>query len=91
MRPAYPNFLDGMPKRSKPLFVQKRGASQWLTTIDKGQVRLLGVQHRTGLPQEIADRMLRLARRPKTRRVIIDLRNNGGGDINTYTRTCWTR
>ena len=28
--------------------------------------------------------MLRLASRPKTRRVIVDLRNNGGGDINTY-------
>ena len=38
LRPAYPNYLDGMPKRSKPLFVQKRGASQWVTTLDKGRV-----------------------------------------------------
>ena len=84
LRPAYPNFLDGMPKRSKPLFVQKRGASQWLTTIDRGRAVYFAYNTVQGYPMEIADRLVRLARRAKTRRVIIDLRNNGGGDINTY-------
>jgi hypothetical protein len=84
LRPAYPNFLDGMPKRSKPLFVQKRGTSQWLTTIDRDRAVYFAYNTVQGYPREIADRMLRLARRAKTRRVIIDLRNNGGGDINTY-------
>jgi hypothetical protein len=84
LRPAYPNFLDGMPKRSKPLFVQKRGASQWLTTIDRDRAVYFAYNTVQGYPMEIADRLIRLARRAKTRRVIIDLRNNGGGDINTY-------
>ena len=84
LRPAYPNFLDGMPKRAKPLFVQKRGTSQWLTTIDRDRSVYFAYNTVQGYPMEIADRLVRLARRPKTRRVIIDLRNNGGGDINTY-------
>ena len=84
LRPAYPNYLDGMPKRSKPLFVQKRGTSQWLTTIDRDRAVYFAYNTVQGYPMEIADRLVRLARRPKTRRVIIDLRNNGGGDINTY-------
>ena len=84
LRPAYPNFLDGMPKRSKPLFVQKRGTSQWLTTIDRDRAVYFAYNTVQGYPMEIADRLVRLARRAKTRRVIIDLRNNGGGDINTY-------
>ena len=84
LRPAYPNFLDGMPKRAKPLFVQKRGTSQWLTTIDRDRSVYFAYNTVQGYPMEIADRLIRLARRAKTRRVIIDLRNNGGGDINTY-------
>jgi hypothetical protein len=84
LRPAYPNYLDGMPKRSKPLFVQKRGTSQWLTTIDRDRAVYFAYNTVQGYPKEIADRLVRLARRAKTRRVIIDLRNNGGGDINTY-------
>jgi hypothetical protein len=84
LRPAYPNYLDGMPKRSKPLFVQKRGTSQWLTMIDRDRAVYFAYNTVQGYPKEIADRLVRLARRAKTRRVIIDLRNNGGGDINTY-------
>ena len=84
LRPVYPNYLDGMPKRSRPLFVQKRGASQWVTTLDKGRVVYFVYNTVTGDPMGTADRILRLARQKKTRRVIVDLRNNGGGDINTY-------
>jgi hypothetical protein len=84
LRPAFPNYLDGMPKRPRPLFVQKRGASQWVTTLDRDRVVYFVYNTVTGDPDRTADRILRLARRPKTRRVIVDLRNNGGGDINTY-------
>jgi hypothetical protein len=84
LRPAYPNYLDGMPKRPKPLLVQKRGASQWVTTLDRGRVVYFVYNTVTGDTTATADRILRLARRPKTRRVIVDLRNNGGGNINTY-------
>ena len=57
LRPAYPNFLDGMPKRSKPLFVQKRGTSQWLTTIDRDRAVYFAYNTVQGYPMEIADRL----------------------------------
>jgi Peptidase family S41 len=84
MRPAYPGFLDGMPKRAKPVFVKQRGAPMVLTTLDRGRVVYL--VYNTVLADVFAtsNRLLRLARRAKTRRVIVDLRNNGGGNINTY-------
>ena len=84
MRPAYPNYLDGMPKRSRPLLVRRRGASQWVTTLDRGRVVFFAYNTVQGDPTATANRILRLARRAKTRRVVVDLRNNGGGDINTY-------
>jgi hypothetical protein len=84
LRPAYPNYLDGMPKRAKPLLVQKRGVSQWVTTLNKGRVVYFVYNTVRGNPTATADRILRLARRTKVRRVIVDLRNNGGGNINTY-------
>jgi hypothetical protein len=84
MRTAYPNYLDGMPKRARPLLVQKRGASQWVTTLDRGRVVYFVYNTVQGDPTATANRILRLARRAKTRRVVVDLRNNGGGDINTY-------
>jgi hypothetical protein len=84
MKSAYPNYLDGMPKRARPLLVRKRGASQWVTTLDRGRVVYFAYNTVQGDPTATANRILRLARRAKTRRVIVDLRNNGGGDINTY-------
>ena len=84
MRSAFPNYLDGMPKRARPLLVRKRGASQWVTTLDRGRVVYFVYNTVQGDPAATANRILRLARRPKTRRVIVDLRNNGGGDIFTY-------
>ncbi len=84
MLSAFPNNLDGMPKRARPLLVRKRGASQWVTTLDRGRVVYFVYNTVQGDPAATANRILRLARRPKTRRVIVDLRNNGGGNIYTY-------
>jgi hypothetical protein len=84
LRATYPLFLDGMPKRAKPVFVKRRGSSQWVTTLDRGRVVYFVYNTVTDDVFDTANRLLRLARRAKTRRVIVDLRNNGGGNINTY-------
>lgn len=84
MRSAFPNYLDGMPKRTRPLLVRHRGASRWVTTLDRGRVVYFVYNTVQGDPTATADRILRLSRRPKTRRVVVDLRNNGGGNIFTY-------
>jgi Peptidase family S41 len=84
MRTAFPLFLDGMPKRARPLMASRRGTSQWVTTLDRG--RVVYFLYNTVLQDttRTANRILRLARRAKTRRIVVDLRNNGGGDIGTY-------
>jgi hypothetical protein len=84
LRSAFPNYVDGLPKRARPLLVRNRGASRWVTTLDRGRVVYFVYNTVQGDPTATADRILRLARRPKTRRVIVDLRNNGGGNIFTY-------
>ena len=83
-RASYPLFVDGLPKRPKPLFVSRRGTAQWLTTIDRGRVVYLAYNSTFADTWDTSRRLLRLARRPKTRRVVVDLRNNPGGDISTY-------
>jgi hypothetical protein len=84
MRPAFPLFLDGMPKRAKPLMASRRGTSQWVTTLHRGRVVYFLYNTVLQDPTQSANRILRLARRAKTRRIVVDLRNNGGGDIGTY-------
>jgi hypothetical protein len=84
MRPSYPQFLDGMPKRPSPLLVRNRGLPQWVTTLDRGRVVYFVYNTVLADTYTTANTILRLARRAKTRRVIVDLRNNGGGNINTY-------
>lgn len=84
MRPSYALFLDGMPKRAKPLIAAHRNTSQWVTTLDRGRVVYFLYNTVLNDPTRTADRILRLARRAKTRRIVVDLRNNGGGNIHTY-------
>ena len=84
LRPWYPRFVDGLPKRSRPLFVSRRGTDQWLTTLDRGRVAYLSYNLTFAPTYATAQRLLRLARKPKIRRVVVDLRNNPGGDIGTY-------
>jgi hypothetical protein len=84
MRPWYPSFVDGMPQRAKPLVASRRGSQQWLTTLDRGRVVYLAYNATRLDTWATSQRLLRLSRRPKVRRIVIDLRNNGGGDIATY-------
>ena len=82
--------LSELPRRdaeARQAAASSRSAdtSQWLTTIDRDRVVYFAYNTVQGYPDARSRTgSLRLARRPKTRRVIIDLRNNGGGDINTY-------
>ena len=84
LKRAYPWFVHGLPRRPKPLFVSHRGADRWLTTLDRGRVVYVSYNAVLGDTYPFAQRLLRAARKPKVRRVIVDLRNNPGGDIGTY-------
>lgn len=84
LRSAVPRYVYGLPQRSRPLFVSKQSRDDWLTTLNGGRVVYLlynSVMYRTfGL----ADRVTGLAKRRKVTRVIVDVRNNGGGERSNY-------
>jgi hypothetical protein len=84
LRRSYPAFINGLPRRSRPLFVSRRGTQQWLTTLQGGRSVYLAYNLTMNDTHETSERLLRLARRSGVRRVIVDLRNNPGGEIRTY-------
>ncbi len=67
-----------------PLWLQRLDQTQWLTTLEGGRVVYLGYRLTTDSTDALARRLLRLARRPAVRRVIVDVRLNHGGNNRTY-------
>lgn len=84
MEPIFPSFVYALPKRPKPLYLRRRGEDHYVTTIDRGRVVFVGYNRTLGSTATIAQRVLRLARTAKVRRVVVDVRLNPGGDNHTY-------
>jgi hypothetical protein len=73
-----------IPIAGDPLWLRRLDDPQWLTTLERGRVVYLGYRRTTDPTADVAARLERLARKPSVRRVIVDLRLNGGGDNTTY-------
>ena len=84
MHPFFPSFVYALPKRPKPLYLRRRGADHYVTTIDRGRIVFVGYNQTLGSTATDAQQVLRLARRRKVRRVVVDVRLNPGGDNHTY-------
>ena len=76
--------LTPLPAHGNPVWLRNLGEDQWLTTIASGRVVYLGYRATTGATYDLAERLLRAARRPKVRRVVVDVRLNHGGNNQTY-------
>ena len=77
-RPPAP---PGVPK---PPWLRRSGAPLWLTKLDRGRAIYVCYSMTTVSTFDFGERLARLARSPKVRRVVIDVRLNGGGDNTTY-------
>jgi hypothetical protein len=84
MHPLFPSFVYALPKEPKPLYLRRRGENHYVKTIDRGRVVFVGYNHTLGSTARDARLVLRLARKPKVRRVVVDVRLNPGGDNHTY-------
>jgi hypothetical protein len=73
-----------LPPGPRPVWLQRLEVPHWLTTLDHGRVVYLGYRLTLGDTDQLARRLLRLARRPGVRRVIVDIRLNHGGNNRTY-------
>jgi Peptidase family S41 len=67
----------------QPLYLRRRGIEYGVMTINRGRA-LYVTYNVVAYPGSMPQRLLRLARKPRVRRVVVDLRINGGGNNTTY-------
>ena len=84
MEPAFPGFVYALPRRPAPLYLRRRGQDHYVTTVAGGRAVFVGYNFTVGSTDTEARQVLRLAKRKKVRRVIVDVRLNPGGDNHTY-------
>jgi Peptidase family S41 len=74
----------GVPEGRLPVLLRTRNRPHALRTLDRGRV-VYAAYNSVIYPGQLPDRLIRLARAKKVRRVVVDLRLNGGGDNTQYT------
>jgi C-terminal processing protease CtpA/Prc len=72
-----------MPRKRRPLYQRLGREPYGITPLQRGRAVYLAY-NQTTYPGLMPRRLLRLARSPKVRRVVIDLRLNGGGNNTSY-------
>jgi hypothetical protein len=74
---------QGMPRKRQPLYQRLSGERYGITPLQRGRAVYVAY-NQTTYPGLIPRRLLRLAGKPKVRRVVVDLRLNGGGNNTSY-------
>jgi hypothetical protein len=80
---GYPWQLNPVGVARVPLWIRNRGRAQAVTPLQRGRI-LYVTYNSTGPAEALASRIRRLAARRLFRKVIVDVRLNGGGDNTTY-------
>ncbi len=82
--PQHGHYPSTLPAASRPLYLSLYSKPMWARKLAAGRAVYFGynavVRPSTGFVRALE----RLARSPKVRRVIVDVRLNGGGDNSTY-------
>ncbi|MDX6401114.1 MAG: hypothetical protein QOF27_1720, partial [Gaiellaceae bacterium] len=80
VHPLIPQGIIG----KAPASVTRRNERLWTAKLDGGRIFYLGYNETLGSTWAASRRLLQAARSKRLRAVIVDLRNNGGGDNHTY-------
>ena len=72
------------PDGPQPLWLTGLDEEQYVRTIDDGKALYVGYHHTFEATDALAQRVLTAGRNPEIRRVIVDVRMNGGGNNQTY-------
>ena len=89
--PAYWDLIEDVwappaaPIVRTPLWLRNPNRTQWFATLDRGRAVYAVYSHATEPTGMFAASLLARARMPKVRRVIVDVRLNGGGDNTSYS------
>src|SRR5262249_61392353 len=82
--PLHGHYPPVLPSASKPMYLANSHKALWARTLAGGKAVYVGY-NAVVPPAPATLRMIeRLALDPRTRRVVVDLRLNGGGDNTTY-------
>ena len=73
-----------LPRLEASLLYRRLDQPFVLAPLQGGRSLYLGYHQVASPPQSLVDRILRAARKPGFRRLLIDVRHNGGGDNTTY-------
>jgi hypothetical protein len=83
--PLYGHYPSLLPRtRPTPLYLKRLASPLWVGKLERGRTVFVGFNSVQRPEFSLVDRISKLAGRPKVKRVIIDLRLNGGGDNTTY-------
>jgi Peptidase family S41 len=82
--PHHGHYPSSLPRASKPLYLAGSHRPLWSRTLAGGRAVYVGYNSVVRPLTDVVARIDRLARSPRTRRVIVDVRLNGGGDNTTY-------
>jgi Peptidase family S41 len=73
-----------LPRQGRSLLYRGLGQPFVLAPLERGRSLYLGYHMVTSPPEPLLDRILRAARKPGFRKLVIDVRHNGGGNNATY-------
>ena len=82
--PRYGHYPAILPTASRPMYLAATGKEMWVRTLAGGKAVYFGYNTVAAPPRALLLKLQRLVSRPKVKRVIVDLRLNGGGDNTTY-------
>ena len=83
--PIHGHYPSLLPRRKPtPLYLRKSASPLWVGTLDRGRAVFVGFNSVQRPSFTLVDRVSTLSHRPQVKRVIVDLRLNGGGDNTTY-------
>lgn len=82
--PMFGHYPSVLPAAAKPLYLSAAARPLWARTLANGRAVYVGYNSVRLPTQAVLAKIERLVRGSRVRRVIVDVRLNGGGDNTTY-------
>jgi len=82
--PLHGHYPSVLPSAPRPLYLANGAKALWVRTLGRGRAVYVGYNAVSAPSPAMLRRIRRLALAAGTRRVIVDVRLNGGGDNTTY-------
>ena len=73
-----------LPSRPRPLYLAQAGRELYVRKLARGRVLYVGYNSALALTYDFAPKLERMAKSPGVRRIIVDVRLNGGGNNQSY-------